>query len=101
MTESFWKQWSSEYLYQLQTSFKWTRTRETLQKGAVVLIKDERFPPTKWSLARVIDVHTGTDGIVRVVTVKTAISTFKRPIVKLCRLPLADTDDQQQEKDGH
>lgn len=90
MTESFWRQWSAEYLHQLQTSSKWTRSYDSFKRGALVLLKDERFPPSKWLLARIIDVHPGADGIVRVVTVKTAASTLKRPIVKLCMLPNAN-----------
>jgi uncharacterized membrane protein len=33
-------------------------------------------------------VHSGSDGLVRVVTVKTATSTFQRPIAKLVLLPV-------------
>lgn len=87
MTESFWTRWSSEYLQQLQTSSKWTTEKQSFHRGDLVLIKDERFPPSKWPLARIIDVHPGLDGLVRVVTVKTATTTLKRPIVKLCLLP--------------
>ncbi|XP_026827674.1 uncharacterized protein LOC113562437 [Ooceraea biroi] len=50
--------------------------------------RDERYPPTKWPLARVIETHPGQDGLVRVVTVKTQCSILKRPITKLCLLPI-------------
>ncbi|XP_029156832.1 uncharacterized protein LOC114929451 [Nylanderia fulva] len=88
MKESFWQRWSSEYLQQLQTTSKQYRPQDAFRKGALVLIKDERFPPTKWPLARITDVHPGVDGLIRVATVKTATSSFKRPIVKLCLLPI-------------
>ncbi|XP_029178506.1 uncharacterized protein LOC114946224 [Nylanderia fulva] len=87
MTESFWRRWSSEYLHELQTSSKWHRKQEKFQEGSLVIVKDERFPPTKWPLARIIETHPGSDGLVRVATVKTATTTLKRPIVKLCLLP--------------
>ncbi|KAF0696896.1 Integrase catalytic domain-containing protein [Aphis craccivora] len=41
-----------------------------------------------WQLGRVIAIHPDPDNIVRVVTVKTAEGTLKRPVVKLVKLPL-------------
>ncbi|KMQ88303.1 gag-pol polyprotein precursor [Lasius niger] len=87
MTESFWTRWSTEYLHQLQVSNKWFKTQPILKLGTLVLVKDERLPPSKWALARVIDVHPGADGLIRVATVRTQTSTLKRPLVKLCVLP--------------
>jgi len=55
----------------------------------LVFVLDERLPPSKWPLARVIATHPGQDGQVRVATVRTAASEFKRPIIKLCPLPIA------------
>jgi len=43
-----------------------------------------------WKKAVIIDMHTGRDGLVRVVTIRTATGTFKRPIAKICVLPKAD-----------
>lgn len=54
----------------------------------MVLITDERYPPGKWPLARVMCLYLGPDGLTRVVTVKTAVSTLKRPITKQCVLPI-------------
>ena len=47
--------------------------------------------PTKWPLAKIIEVHPGKDGKVRVVTVKTAKGIYKRPVVKM--VPLVLTED--------
>lgn len=55
----------------------------------MVLIIDERLSPAKWLLGRVIEVHAGSDGLVRVASVRTAKTVFKRPIVKLCPLPVS------------
>ncbi|XP_076287403.1 uncharacterized protein LOC143212445 [Lasioglossum baleicum] len=84
--EHFWRRWSSEYLHQLQTRKKWTTTQPSLAIGELVLIKSELTPPCKWPLARIIEVHPGSDGLNRVVTVKTAASKFKRPITKIVPL---------------
>lgn len=54
----------------------------------MVLIKDTNFHSHDWPLARVIATHPGTDGQVRVVTLKTATGELKRPIAKLCLLPI-------------
>ncbi|EZA57980.1 hypothetical protein X777_02027, partial [Ooceraea biroi] len=90
--DQFWRRWSSEYLQRLQDLSKWQRPVKSLGVGSLVLLADERYPPSRWPLARVTEVHPGQDGLVRVATVKTQSSTLKRPIVKLCPLPI-DTDD--------
>ncbi|XP_029168391.1 uncharacterized protein LOC114938571 [Nylanderia fulva] len=44
---------------------------------------------SRWELARIIECKPDKDGLVRVAQVKTASSTFVRPIVKLCKLPVS------------
>ncbi|CAG7723226.1 unnamed protein product [Allacma fusca] len=53
----------------------------------MVLLKDQRLPPTELKLGRILHIHPGPDGLVRVVTVRTPNGELKRPIVKLCPLP--------------
>lgn len=84
----FWTRWSSECLQRYQSISKWHHSSNEIKEGSMVLITDERYPPGKWPLARVIRLHPGPDGLTRVVTVKTAASTLKRPITKLCVLPI-------------
>ncbi|XP_054287927.1 uncharacterized protein LOC129003652 [Macrosteles quadrilineatus] len=90
MLQSFWKRWSREYLQQLQTIYKWRFPNTQLKVGSVVLIIDEQYPPSKWPLAKVIEVHPGLDNLIRVVTLKTATGILKRPIAKLCSLPVTE-----------
>lgn len=87
--DRFWTRWSTEYLQRLQTRNKWHLSTRPLQLGDLVLVLDERYPPSKWPLARVTATHPGNDDRVRIVTVRTAASEFKRSIVKLCPLPIA------------
>lgn len=88
LLQHFWQRWSQEYLAELQTRTKWKqRHNELLQPGILVLIKEENAPPLKWLLGRIIEVHKGEDGVVRVVTLKTAHGLFKRPASKLCVIP--------------
>ena len=88
MLDSFWTRWSKECLQRYQTIYKWNQPTPSLQKGSLVLVIDERYPPSKWPLGRILDVHPGKDGHTRVVTVKTQSSTYKRPITKLSPLPV-------------
>lgn len=91
MLESFWNIWSKEYLQELQSIYKWRNPSNDIEVGSLVLIIDEQYPPSKWPLARVVQTHPGKDNLIRVVTLKTATSTFKRPVVKLCPLPVEKT----------
>lgn len=88
MLDCFWSRWSRECLSRYYASSKWNRVSPSMAIGTLVLVIDEQYPPTKWPLGRVIDTHPGKDGHVRIVTVRTHLSTFKRPIVKLCPLPI-------------
>lgn len=90
LQQHFWSRWSVEYLSQLQQRCKWKNNQSTLKEGTLVLIKDERAPPMKWLLGRVIAVHPGSDSVRRVATVKTTSGEVTRPVVKLCPLPLQD-----------
>jgi len=44
---------------------------------------------------RVIDTHAGKDGLVRIVTIRTATGITKRSIAKLCKLPITNTPDEE------
>ena len=57
-----------------------------MQVGDVVVLKEDGLIPTKWPFARVLEIHPGWDKYVRVVTIKTATGTYKRPISKLVLL---------------
>ncbi|GFW80406.1 integrase catalytic domain-containing protein [Trichonephila clavipes] len=78
----FWKKWSSEFISSLQPRKKWQDAQPNLKEDDIVLIKEEG-PPGTWPMARVLQVHPGNDGLVRVATVKTQDSVFKRPVHKL------------------
>ncbi|XP_063389660.1 uncharacterized protein LOC134675379 [Cydia fagiglandana] len=87
MHQDFWKKWSKEYMHTLQQRMKWHDRQPNVQIGALVLVVNEQTSPMKWPLGRIIDTHPGSDGICRVVTVRTATGSYKRPVVKLCPLP--------------
>ncbi|XP_025831267.1 uncharacterized protein LOC112904716 [Agrilus planipennis] len=88
--QHFWKRWSKEYISELQVRTKWKNDKKIhLNVGTMVLLKEENAPPLKWQLGRIVAVHPGTDGIIRVVSVKTGSGTIvKRVVSKVCALPL-------------
>lgn len=89
MSDCFWSRWSKECLQRYHSISKWNTNSPSLSIGSLVLVIDERYPPSKWLLGRIVDTHPGTDGHTRIVTVRTQLSTLKRPIIKLCPLPIS------------
>lgn len=91
--QHFWKRWSSEYLQQLQQRTKWQYSKGLqLAVGDMVMLREDDSSPLKWAVGRIESIHPGTDGIARVVSIKTTKGTYKRPITKLCILPLQKED---------
>lgn len=86
--QTFWNVFHKDYLKTLQQRAKWTREQPNLKTGDVVLIKDDNLPPSRWLMGRIIETHPGSDGLVRVCTVKTKSGVYKRPVVKLSPLPI-------------
>ncbi|XP_041630638.1 uncharacterized protein [Drosophila kikkawai] len=86
--QGFWKRWNLEYLNTLQARTKWQQDAQDIAMDTLVVLKEPNQPPSKWLLGRVVEVHPGQDQRVRVVTVKTARGTYKRPITKIAVLPL-------------
>lgn len=88
MKQSFWKRFYKEYLNSLQQRNKWKNHQPNLSVNDIVILREENMPPGLWPLGRITEVHPGTDGLVRVVTVKTINGQFKRPISKVTLLPV-------------
>ncbi|XP_014216261.1 uncharacterized protein LOC106645025 [Copidosoma floridanum] len=94
MRNSFWTRWKKKVLHQFQLFNKWQTPQLNLQVGDIVLLKDQLSPPSKWPLDLIIDIYPGDDGLVRIATIKTASAIFKRPVIKLIKLPTeADFED--------
>ncbi|XP_062538652.1 uncharacterized protein LOC134206926 [Armigeres subalbatus] len=85
--QDFWNRWRREYLSQLQGRIKRWRPPVDVKVGKMVVICDNNVPPMHWKLGRIEKTHPGTDGIVRVVTLRTASGSLKRPVEKVCFLP--------------
>ncbi|XP_055681857.1 uncharacterized protein LOC129789234 [Lutzomyia longipalpis] len=93
-TQVFAEKWRTEYLNTLQQRSKWRDPQRNLKTGEVVLLLDEnQRDGSKWILGRVQETQPGADGFVRVVYVRTAKGTYKRPITKIARLPIPPQDE--------
>lgn len=99
MRQLFLDRWSREYLHSLNHRPKWWKSDTAVKVGRLCLILSETSPPNKWPLARIVETHPGDDGQVRVATLRTATSTFKRPVNRLVLLPVQD-DHETSEGDG-
>lgn len=86
LQQRLWKRWQLDYLHTLQQRFKWHQNSQNIKVGDLILIHDTSTPLT-WPLARVIKLHPGEDGVVRVVDIKTQNGTLTRPVVKVFPLP--------------
>ncbi|XP_076238654.1 uncharacterized protein LOC143181881 [Calliopsis andreniformis] len=99
--EQLWRHWTRDYLTHLQNRYKWRATQRQLQPGDLVLVQNPLLPPNQWEMGRIEEVYPGKDGNVRVVIVRTAKSTYTRPITRMCRLPVdepAMTTDAEVER---
>lgn len=80
--QQFWSIWSSEYLSRLQQRPKWNQPKEDVRVGQLVLLREDNTPPSKWPIARVLEVHPGSDDKVRVVTLEKHSASIKSPVPK-------------------
>jgi len=90
--QQFWKRWSSDYLQSLQQRQCWQRTSPNLQPDDLVLLREDNAAHLHWPTAVITDIHTGKNGIVRVVTIRTPKGVLKRPIIKICTLPHVNSE---------
>lgn len=93
-SQLIWKQWSQDYLNELQQRTKWREPERNMQVGDLVLICEENTVPTLWRTGRVVEVFLAADGLVRNVRLKKVdvssknvkVSYLERPVQKLCLL---------------
>ncbi|XP_063991157.1 uncharacterized protein LOC135169789 [Diachasmimorpha longicaudata] len=94
LKQHFWTRWHREYISELSFRSKWSQGQHQIKEGTVVLLKEDNLPALQWALGRVIKVRPGADGIIRVVTVKTAKGLFDRNVKRLAPLPINEDDTE-------
>ena len=55
-----------EYLQYMGHRTKWNKEQPNIKVSSIVIIKSENSPPSRWPIARVIQIHPGKDNLVRV-----------------------------------
>ncbi|GFW27869.1 integrase catalytic domain-containing protein [Trichonephila clavipes] len=88
LRDKFWNRWSTEYLTHLQTRAKWSLQNPNLMENQLVLLKDPNTKPLHWPMGRILEVFPGSDGLVRVVNLKTSTAILKRAITKVVPFPI-------------
>ncbi|GAB0096412.1 Aspartic peptidase domain superfamily [Sergentomyia squamirostris] len=88
LIQHFANRWKREYLHSLQSRQKWTSDAPNLEVGDFVLVSDDNMPTYRWPVAVVEELHAGSDGKCRVVTVRTAKGTYIRAVQKVALLPI-------------
>ncbi|KAL0883918.1 hypothetical protein ABMA27_015986 [Loxostege sticticalis] len=87
LVQSFWKRWKRDYLHTLQSRQKWNTPANPITVGTVVVLTTENAPPLHWPLGIVEEVFPGSNGVTRIVRVRTKTGSYLRPVVRLCPLP--------------
>jgi hypothetical protein len=86
-----------KYLLGLAERNKWLYGKKKLNMGDIVIIIDPDTPRGKWPIARVVEVFTGQDGVLRFAIFRlrssTNITELPRLAVKLCLLESWDAED--------
>lgn len=89
--QHFWTRWHKEYLNELRNRTKWhANDANQIKVGTIVIVQEDNLPPMQWNLGRIINVHPGSDDVIRVATIKTKTGVYKRSVKKLCPLPLEE-----------
>ncbi|GFW64709.1 integrase catalytic domain-containing protein [Trichonephila clavipes] len=82
--DKFWNRWSTESL----TRAKWSVQNPNLMENQ--LLQDPNTKPLDWPMGRILEAFPGSDGLARVVNVKTSTGILKRAITKVVPLPIPD-----------
>lgn len=88
MVQDFWRRWSKEYLTLFMNRYKWAYQTPEPAIGDIVLVKEDNLPPARWLYGIITQKHPGLDGITRVVSLRCKGSQIKRPVSKICVLPV-------------
>ncbi|XP_028413772.1 uncharacterized protein LOC114536616 [Dendronephthya gigantea] len=96
LANQFWERWRKGFLLSLQERQKWNKCRRNVQRGDIVLLKEESTARNQWKMGRVEEACADEDGLVRRVKIVVSdrllneigerirpVSVLERPIQKL------------------
>ena len=93
LLQEVWSRWLREWATELNKRRKWHQQQENLKVNDIVMIIEEDFnkPRGNFPLARVVEVHTGPDDLVRSCKIQMADGrTYTRIIQKLVKIESAN-----------
>ncbi|GFT16212.1 uncharacterized protein TNCV_613411 [Trichonephila clavipes] len=85
-----WEAGVKSFKFHFKQISKWKFEKDNARVGDLVLIKEDNLAVNKWLMGRLIEVFPGKDNRIRVVTIKTQHGVVKRPISKICILPMRE-----------
>ncbi|KAL0832508.1 hypothetical protein ABMA28_000724 [Loxostege sticticalis] len=88
MKQHFWHVWSKDYISMLNSRTKWLKVLPNLKEGMLVLVKTDSTPPLQWPMGRIEKIFAGSDGMTRVVQVRTHKGSYRRSISSIIVLPI-------------
>ena len=86
--EDFWKCWSLDYIRNLPPVCQKFKKQGSLSVGSVVLVREDNLPRMKWLVGVVQQLHSGKDGVVRAVDVRTHSGVKTRAVQRLHNLEI-------------
>jgi len=87
-TEKLWRWFTEEILLENREASKWTKVKENLKIGDIVLIIDPGMIKGEWNLGCVTETFPGQDGRVRSVALRTrSEKEMKRSVANLIHIP--------------
>jgi hypothetical protein len=86
----FWNRWNKEYLTELTQRTKCKFKASNVKKGDLVILREDKTPSLYWPMGRITELYPGTDDVVKVVKVKTAIESYKRAVKNVAPLPIGE-----------
>ncbi|XP_065087718.1 uncharacterized protein LOC135709340 [Ochlerotatus camptorhynchus] len=94
LREQFWRQWSRDYLLNLQLRGKNRQRQPNIRPGMIVVLEQKDIPPQCWKMGKVVQIYPGSDNLVRAVDINVEGCIYRRAVSKLSVLPIADNEDQ-------
>ena len=80
-----WKRWMHEYITSIGSRKKWFGREKNLKDRDIVLVVDADSRRRNWKVGRIVGVHPGSDGLVRVADVRVGDCIYRRSISRfLC-----------------
>ena len=92
--DKFWTVWSNDYIRNLPCVVKGFSPNCDLEKGDLVLVKEDNLTRLHWPLGVMVDVFPGKDGLIRSVNVKTSKGVITRPIQRLHYLEISSCSSE-------